>query len=90
LDRYVRAGFMVLMGLVLFPFLKTFFDTFTNPTTGAMLFDPVTGLPRTWFTDDAVAIAGFIPWAVPIITLIVAVYIIIKPEQPPEDRPPNV
>jgi hypothetical protein len=82
MGRYVRAGMILLMGLLMFPFLKTFFDTFTNPTTGFMV-------TSGYCSADLIALAGFIPWAVPIITLIIAVYIIIKPEQHPEGNIPN-
>jgi hypothetical protein len=77
---------MIIMGLLMFPFLKTFFDTFTNPTTGIMV---VPGVGHIVCDADTIALAGAIPWLAPIITLIIAVYIIIKPEQHPEGEPPS-
>ncbi len=74
---------------MVWPFFKGFIDTLVRPTP-----DPITGLTgymvRTGMSADLIAITGAIPWAVPVITVFVAVYIIIKPESPPDERmPPN-
>lgn len=90
MGRFVRAGFIMIGGLMFYPFIKGFYDTYTNATNGSILFYANgTIRPTALLSNDALALAGAIPWICPLIAFIVAVIIIVKPENPPDERPPQ-
>ncbi len=77
-QRIERVIWWWLIGGIFFPIVKYFTDSWVNPTTGTM----VTG----GYPDLQIALVGFVPWALPIILVIVTIYTLTHKEEPPAPR----
>ena len=86
MGRYGSAIFILLVGLFTWPFVKSFMDIFTNPTTGLMT---TPGVGHIVCSADLIALATFVPWFLPIAALFIAVYRVVKPERDIDREPPR-
>jgi hypothetical protein len=74
MGRWLKAIWIMGTGLLFYPFLKEFFDVFTDPVTGVMV-------TSGYCSPEVIAIAGFFPWGAPLVAFVISIMTIVRPEE---------